>query len=582
MNGKPDFIIVGTMKGGTTILYDFICEHKDVIKAKQKEIHYFSLYPYKGDEWYFDHFEASENKITGEASPTYFDLASTASIPQSIKTLLPDVKIILIVRDPVERAVSHFFHYCKVNKIKVLEDMDINKFFSLPFEDAVTQTSTTSYYLSDVLSFSSYYRSYLNYNNIFGKDNVLVLTNEELMTEPQVTMDKVHSYLNLDDFKSSKFNQFKYSTGSGIKYLNDNIIKKLATFLYPNYKKFCESSGVAYSPKHCQPEAKNSSVNDENVSQHCLVENDVAVGNDGWLFLEGGANNETQYYKDKLIGKKLIKGWHNLLKSRHTRLSDLGVKYLHIFCPNKLSIYHEYYRGELKGFSHHPLKEFMSYKSDALEYRESIINPIPYFYKSKHDTQLYWKTDTHWTYYGCYCAYQLLCSHLNISPEKGLLKKPFTEGLTTFDLGSKCSPQLREKGRYYTTLINAKRTFANELVLYKEKYNKVDDGGLHVGSNVVFKNPNASNNLKVILFGDSFSEYREHLLTGMLAETVKELHFVWSSSIDYDYIDKNKPDVVITELVERFLTKLPNDSFKLNEFIHSKMKYLKSREYNLR
>ena len=53
---KPDFLIVGTMKGGTTILYDFINMHPDVESASQKEIHYFSLNYHKRVEWYLSHF----------------------------------------------------------------------------------------------------------------------------------------------------------------------------------------------------------------------------------------------------------------------------------------------------------------------------------------------------------------------------------------------------------------------------------------------------------------------------------------------------------------------------------------------
>ena len=65
----PNFLIIGTMKGGTTALYDFICEHPNVLAAKQKEIHYYSLYPYKGRDWYLEHFpERDDGVVCGEAS----------------------------------------------------------------------------------------------------------------------------------------------------------------------------------------------------------------------------------------------------------------------------------------------------------------------------------------------------------------------------------------------------------------------------------------------------------------------------------------------------------------------------------
>src|SRR6266700_6115485 len=106
----PHFIIVGTMKGGTTSLYDFITLHPDIERAKVKEIHYFSLNYHKGHQWYLDHFNSGPDKITGEASPTYFDAANMSLIPNLIKSFNPRVKILLIVRDPIERAISHYNH----------------------------------------------------------------------------------------------------------------------------------------------------------------------------------------------------------------------------------------------------------------------------------------------------------------------------------------------------------------------------------------------------------------------------------------------------------------------------------------
>src|SRR6476661_6165514 len=84
---RPDFIIVGAMKSGTTQLYNFITMHPDIEKAKSKEIHYFTLYYDKGEEWYLDHFHSSPNKLIGEASPTYFHLAHTSTIPSLIKKI---------------------------------------------------------------------------------------------------------------------------------------------------------------------------------------------------------------------------------------------------------------------------------------------------------------------------------------------------------------------------------------------------------------------------------------------------------------------------------------------------------------
>jgi hypothetical protein len=140
------------------------------------------------------------------------------------------------------------------------------------------------------------------------------------------------------------------------------------------------------------------------------------------------------------------------------------------------------------------------------------------------------------------------------------------------DLGAKMDPPVKENARFYQTLEKAERIYANELVLHKERTGKLNEVGLHVGSNVVFVNRHSGVQKKAILFGDSFAEYRPHLLTGLLAETFAEFHFIWSTSIDYSYIDRVSPDIVITEIVERFMPQLPDDNFNLKAYVKNKLK----------
>ena len=114
------------------------------------------------------------------------------------------------------------------------------------------------------------------------------------------------------------------------------------------------------------------------------------------------------------------------------------------------------------------------------------------------------------------------------------------------------------------------------MVRFKENNQLVNEAQLHVGSHVVYKN-DAEHvaQKKVVLFGDSFSEYRPHLLTGMLAETVSELHFIWNSRLDYEYIDFIKPDIVISEQAERFMVQVPVDDLCIQTFSNAKLQNYK-------
>ena len=68
-----------------------------------------------------------------------------------------------------------------------------------------------------------------------------------------------------------------------------------------------------------------------------------------------------------------------------------------------------------------------------------------------------------------------------------------------------------------------------------------------------------------MIFGDSFSEYRPLLLTGMLAETFAETHFLWAPQMDWSYVDQVKPDILITELAERFMTYVPTGDLDVDK-----------------
>jgi len=95
------------------------------------------------------------------------------------------------------------------------------------------------------------------------------------------------------------------------------------------------------------------------------------------------------------------------------------------------------------------------------------------------------------------------------------------------------------------------------------------------GAHVVYENNSATAADKtIVLFGDSFSDYKQNLLTGMLAETVKEVHFIWSDSIDHEYIRQIRPDIVITQCAEASMTVLPEDKGNVRHWAEQSLSVL--------
>jgi len=270
--------------------------------------------------------------------------------------------------------------------------------------------------------------------------------------------------------------------------------------------------------------------------------------------------------------------WVELLQGRVEKFQEMGIQYLHLPAPEKLTVMHKHFQGEIENINGSPVLQMAANHAAKVP---CMINVVPYFNKQPDETTLYWKTDTHWSFWGCYSAYQLLCARIGIEPNSAMLNYPYQEAEVLFDLGSKLEEPRMESARFYQLAQNSRRSYANPIIRFKEEQNLTDEGHLHVGSHVIYKNTSANAVDKcVMLFGDSFSECREHLLTGMLAETFREVHFIWSADIDYEYVNFIQPDVVISELAERFMTRIPDDKLDIQSFAAQRLANYKVKAIN--
>src|SRR5208337_774326 len=105
----PDFLILGTQKGGTTSLYASLATTHKMVMALDKEIHYFDRNYSKGWAWYLSHFpiRMSNGSLTGEATPDYLFFPEVA---QRVAEVLPKCKLIVMLRNPIDRAYSNYHH----------------------------------------------------------------------------------------------------------------------------------------------------------------------------------------------------------------------------------------------------------------------------------------------------------------------------------------------------------------------------------------------------------------------------------------------------------------------------------------
>ena len=129
----PEFIIIGAQKAGTTSLFYYLSQNPNLAPSIKKEVHYFDggLDPnqddfLKGESWYRAHFQRTkEIQATGipfEATPSYL---FHPEVPQRINQLIPDVKMLVLLRNPTDRAISHYFHEKRKNR----ENLSIKEAF---------------------------------------------------------------------------------------------------------------------------------------------------------------------------------------------------------------------------------------------------------------------------------------------------------------------------------------------------------------------------------------------------------------------------------------------------------------------
>jgi len=202
VGGEPDFIIVGVQKGGTTSLYNYMIQHPLISSARRKEVHFFDSNYYKGMDWYKAHFCCDASKvnegITGEASPYYIFHPYALD---RIKAAFPDMKIIVMLRDPVDRCYSQYRHNVRRGREtrKISEALDADLEAKVLVEE-LRAFSNNIHYASErhqhfsYLARGLYYTQLKHCQDIYG-DNLLILKSEDLFSSPESVLSQVYSFL---------------------------------------------------------------------------------------------------------------------------------------------------------------------------------------------------------------------------------------------------------------------------------------------------------------------------------------------------------------------------------------------------
>jgi hypothetical protein len=179
----PNFLVIGAMKGGTTSLWQYLKSHPQIYLPPKKEIHFFGYEDNwsRGITWYEDLFAGAPDEVlaVGEASTSYAKHPLIEGVPERIAAVLPDVRHIYVIRDPIDRMRSHY-----VDRYEAGE------------EDAPIETAL----LSDdrYLSISRYGMQIERYLDFFDRRQILLITSEALRDRRRPTIRSVFEFLGVD------------------------------------------------------------------------------------------------------------------------------------------------------------------------------------------------------------------------------------------------------------------------------------------------------------------------------------------------------------------------------------------------
>jgi hypothetical protein len=206
----PDFLIIGARKCGTTFLYDLLTQHPYVEPAAKKELHYFDiLFEEEGLDWYSRCFPAPRWKdgrriITGEATP----YLPTPSAAERMAKILPQARLIVLLRNPVDRAYSDYQQGVRLGReTRRFEEAIQAERREMLGNDEITQRedrigSTDARY--QYLRRGIYVDQLLHWRKCFSKDQILVLKSEDFFERTPETLDVVLKFLGLSPTRSPK------------------------------------------------------------------------------------------------------------------------------------------------------------------------------------------------------------------------------------------------------------------------------------------------------------------------------------------------------------------------------------------
>ena len=193
----PTLVIIGAEKCGTSALRFYLGLHPEVFMSEPKELRFFSHEWGRGVPWYAAHFEAAGTPVAGEASPQYTSHPFTPEVPERMHAVVPDAKLVYLVRDPVDRILSGWVGRRAAGDFGPLADA------VRPSMDNIHVAKSA--YATQLERFLPYY----------GLDRILVLDQDDLLHRRRETLRHVFAFVGVDEtFDTPEFDAQRHVTSN--------------------------------------------------------------------------------------------------------------------------------------------------------------------------------------------------------------------------------------------------------------------------------------------------------------------------------------------------------------------------------
>lgn len=198
----PDFIIIGSQRCGTTSLYSYLTQHPQILSPIKKEVDFWSWHFNRGINWYLSHFPPlpqGQHFVTGEASPSYLDFENT---PSRIFSVFPQVKLIVLLRNPVDRAISQYHRWLSLNwehrSFEAAINDELERLKSNP--DHIIGEEPGNY-----LSRGRYVEFIKKWLEFFPREQLLIVKSEDFYGDTAAVMKQILEFLGLPEYYLSEY-----------------------------------------------------------------------------------------------------------------------------------------------------------------------------------------------------------------------------------------------------------------------------------------------------------------------------------------------------------------------------------------